>query len=80
MGYGAKLNEQQGTIQCLRMWTDENNSMPKSIVGDEAFFVDDFLTYYRTHGTKELPRGARTPWPNRAETAVRIFYNDNGNT
>ena len=47
--------------------------MPKVIVGDEAFFSEDFLTYYRTHGTKECPCGARTPWPNRAETAVRLF-------
>ena len=32
------------------------------------------LTYYRrTHGIKECPCGARTPWPNRAETAVSFF-------
>ena len=61
------------TIQCLRCWTDENKCMPKAIVGDEAFFQEDFLTYYRTHGIKECPCGARTPWPNRAETAVRLF-------
>ena len=61
------------TIQCLRMWTDDNNCMPKAIVGDEAFFQDDFLTYYRTHGIKECPCGARTPWPNRAEAAVRLL-------
>ena len=36
------------TIQALRLWTDENNCLPKSIVGDEAFFQEDFLTYYRT--------------------------------
>ena len=54
------------TIQALRLWTDENNCMPKSIVGDEAFFQEDFLTYYRTHGIKECPCGPRTPWPNRA--------------
>ena len=42
-------------------------------VGDEAFFTDGFLTYYRTHGIKEYPCGARTPWPNRAETAVRLL-------
>ena len=47
--------------------------MPKAIVGDEAFFQEDFLTYYRTHGIKECPCGSRTPWPNRAETAVRLF-------
>ena len=49
------------TIQCLRCWTEENKCMPKAIVGDEAFFQDDFLTYYRTHGIKECPCGARTP-------------------
>ena len=60
----------------MRNWTDENNCMPKAnvgYVGDEAFFSEDFLTYYRTHGIKECPCGARTPWPNRAETAVRLF-------
>ena len=61
------------TIQGLRCWTDENNCMPKAIVGDEAFFQEDFLTYYRTHGIKECPCGSRTPWPNRAETAARLF-------
>eukprot|EP00435_Cladocopium_sp_Y103_P068835 s702_g32.t1 len=61
------------TIQALRNWTDENHCMPKAIVGDEAFFQDDFLTYYRTHGIKECPSGSRTPWPNRAESAVRLF-------
>ena len=47
--------------------------MPKAVVGDEAFFQEDFLTYYRTHGIKECPSGSRTPWPNRAESAVRLF-------
>ena len=47
--------------------------MPKAIVGDEAFFQEDFLTYYRTHGIRECPCGSRTPCPNRAETAVRLF-------
>ena len=68
----SSLNNKE-TIQCLRCWTDENNCMPKAIVGDEAFFQEDFLTNYRTHGIKESPCGARTPWPNRAETAVRLF-------
>ena len=62
-----------GAIQALRLWTDENNCLPKAIVGDEAFFKDDFLTYYRTHGIRDCLCGSRTPWPNRAETAVRLF-------
>ena len=61
------------TIQALRSWTDEHNCMPKAIVGDEAFFQEDFLTYYRTHGIKECPFGSRTPWPNRAESSLRLF-------
>ena len=35
------------TIQALRLWTDANNCMPKAIVGDEAFFQEDFLAHYR---------------------------------
>ena len=34
---------------------------------------EDFLTYYRAHGIKECPCGSRTQWPNKAETAVRLF-------
>ena len=33
----SSLNNKE-TIQALRLWTDENNCMPKAIVGDEAFF------------------------------------------
>ena len=61
------------TIQALRLWTDENHCMPKAIVGDEAFFQENCLTYYRAQGIKECPCGSRTPWPNRAESAVRLF-------
>ena len=42
------------TIQALRLWTDENHCMPKAIVGDEAFFQEDFLTYCRTHGRRKF--------------------------
>ena len=68
----CSLNNKE-TIQALRLWTDENNCIPKAIVGDEAFFKDGFLTYYRIHGIRECPCGSRTPQPNRAETAVRRF-------
>ena len=68
----TSLNSKE-TIQALRLWTDENTCMPKAIVGDEAFFREDFLTYYRTHGIKKCPCGPRTPWPNRAESGVRLF-------
>ena len=57
----------------LRAWNEQNKCVPKAIVGDEAFFSDEFNEYYKFHGIKGLPCGPRTPWPNVAETAVRLF-------
>eukprot|EP00971_Amphidinium_carterae_P264969 5256096-Amphidinium_carterae.1 len=37
-----------------------------------AFFTPDWRTFWITNGVQMLPTGARTPWPNRAETAVRL--------
>ena len=31
------------------------------------------MSYYKFHGITPYPCGPRTPWPNRAETAVRLF-------
>ena len=61
------------TQQYLREWMDQNNCVPKTVVGDMAFFTDSFKAFYRTHGINMMPTGPRTPWPNRAETAVRLF-------
>ena len=61
------------TIQALRLWADENHCMPKAIVGDEAFFQEDFLTYYRTHGIK-----AQEPHGQRELNQLLDSSNDNG--
>ena len=47
--------------------------MPKGVVGDQAFFQDMLRDSYKFHGITPYPCGPRTPWPNRAETAVRLF-------
>ena len=65
--------DKKETLTHLRSWNEQNNCIPKAIVGDEAFFSDEFLEYYKFHGIKDLPCGPRTPWPNRAERAVRLF-------
>ena len=70
------LNNKE-TIQALRLWSDEHNCMPKAIVGDEAFFQEDFLTYYRTHGIKECPCGSRTHGLTELNQ-LSDFSNDNG--
>ena len=55
----------------------EHNCMPKAIVGDEAFFQEDFLTYYRTHGIKKCPCGSRTHGLTELKR-LSDFSNDNG--
>ena len=30
-------------------------------------------TFYRMHNIKRFPNGTYTPWPNRADTGVRLF-------
>ena len=61
------------TLGAFRLWIEENNCTPKGIVGDQAFFTDPFMDFHRFHGISPYPCGPRTPWPNRAETAVRLF-------
>ena len=65
--------EEKHTLQSLREWIDQNNCIPKTIVGDMAFFTDSFKVFYQSQGIKQMPTGPRTPWPNRAETANRLF-------
>ena len=65
--------DKKETLTHLRAWNEQNNCIPKAIVGDEAVCSDEFNEYYKFHGSKGLPCGPRTPWPNRAETAVRLF-------
>ena len=46
---------------------------PKWVVADMAFFTPSWMIFWKTHGVKTMPTGRATPWPNRAETAVRLF-------
>ena len=63
------------TISALRVWIDENNCVPKRVVGNTAPFTSDFDKFYKYHNYNiaQCPRGPRTPCSNRAETAVRVF-------
>ena len=60
MGYGPYESGSAESLGAFRQWTEENNCVPKQIVRDQAFLIDPFMAYY-------------TLWPNRAETAVRLF-------
>jgi len=70
------LNNKE-TIQALRLWTDEHNCMPKAIVGDEAFFQEDFLTFYRTMVSRNVPV-VQEPHGLTELKQLSDFSNDNG--
>ena len=38
-----------------------------------AFTTPELKAFYAVHWIQDIPTGPRTPWPNRAETAVRLF-------
>ena len=61
------------TIENMRQWMHDHNCIPKSICGDMAFHDDQFVAFYKFKGINPVPTGGYTPWPNRAETAVRLF-------
>ena len=47
---------------------------PKTIWADMGFHhPHDMQAFYRMHDVKRLSTGTHTPWPNRAETGVRLF-------
>ena len=45
------------TLGAFRQWTEENNCVPKGIVGDQAFFTPQFMSYYKFHGITPYPCG-----------------------
>ena len=61
-------------IQRIHEWMDTYQVNPKSICGDMAFHSPmELQEFYRLHNIRPLPTGPHTPWPNRAETGVRLF-------
>jgi len=61
------------TLEAFREWMDNFQCCPKALASDMAFQHPDFQKNYRCHGIKSTATGPRTLWPNRAETAVRLF-------
>ena len=61
------------TLEGFREWMEHHSCVPKALVADMAFMGPVYQTFYRFHNIRAIPTGPRTPWPNRAETAVRLF-------
>ena len=71
--YAIKSTGIDESISCVRDFLDTFHCKPRSLVGDSAFQVGEWPTFYRKNGIKLIPVGRYTPWPNRAEAAVRLF-------
>ena len=61
------------SLDLFRQWMDQNQCRPKALVADMAFSGPTFQKFYAFHNIKYIPTGSYTPWPNRAESAVRLF-------
>ena len=72
-GFVQKSKLSDETISKIREWIDNNTCKPKTICGDEYFATEEFMRFYNWEDIKFLPLGSYTPWPNRAESAVRLF-------
>ena len=46
--------DKKETLVHLRVWNEQNNCIPKAIIGDEAFFSDEFNEYYKFHGINTM--------------------------
>ena len=67
-------NKSEGeTITSLLGYFDTYQLSPKYIVGDQGFSGLELEAFYNRKGIKFISLGPHTPWPNRAEAAVRLF-------
>ena len=61
------------TVQCLMECMDTFHCTPLSVCADMAFQSTEDQYLFRRLSIKTLSTGPYTPWPNRAEAAVRVF-------
>merc|ERR1712197_293527 len=70
----AQLSLDAGeTIDQFREWMETYHCAPTAVCADMAFATKPFADFFRHHGIRPLLTGPGTPWPNRAEAAVRLF-------
>ena len=60
-------------ITVLRNYFDQYHLQPKSVVADQAFMTDTWEHFYQSLDITPISLGPNTPWPNRAEAAVRLL-------
>ena len=73
--WGATQDEgsQPVTQDLFTEWMHIRSCKLKWVVAEMAFFTPSWMTFWNTHGVKTMPTGQATPWPHRAESAVRLL-------
>lgn len=61
------------TISYLLEYLETAQLHPKYSVGDQAVMGQEMESLYNRYNIKPIALGPGTPWPNRAEAAVRMF-------
>ena len=61
------------TISHLQEHFETYQLNPKYIVADQAFMSTEMEDNYSRHNIRPISPGPGTPWPNRAEAAIRMF-------
>ena len=61
------------TISHLQEYFETYQLNPKYIVADQAFMGTEMEEYYNRRSIRPISLGPGTPWPNRAEAAIRMF-------
>ena len=72
--FALRTKDSHDTVQCLMEWMDTLHCTPLSVCADMAFQSSEVQDICRRLNIKPFfSTGPYTPWPNRAEAAVRVF-------
>ena len=71
--FAPRTKDSHETVQCLMALMDSFHCTPQSICADMALQSTEVQDVFRRFGIKHIPTAPYTPWPNRAETPVRVF-------
>ena len=71
--YPVQDDQADTGISCLRKMMKDLHLKPKSVCADNAFMSENWEKFYNYHNINPINLGPKTPWPNRAEAAVRTF-------
>ena len=71
--FAPRTKDSHDTVQCLMEWMDTFHCTPLSVCADMAFQSSEVQDLFRRLNIRPFSTGPYTPWPNRAEAAVRVF-------